>query len=115
MKWSRPLFGLTLALMLAISSMGMAVTRGQAASTVELVICSGMGMMTVSLDSQGNPVGPTHPCPYCLAGHTPALLPDAVSLPARERGLVTYAPTPVPGVIALSSPPALARGPPFGA
>lgn len=114
MKWSRPLFGLTLALMLAISSMGMAVTRGQAASTVELVICSGMGMMTVSLDSQGNPVGPTHPCPYCLAGHTPALLPDVATLPARERGFVIYAPTAMPRVIALSPPAALARGPPLG-
>jgi len=115
MRRLHPLFGFALALMLAISSMGMAVTRGQAASDKDLVICSGAGMMTVTLDNKGNPVAPTHPCPYCLAGHAPALLPDAVSLPARERGLVTYAPTPVPGVIALSSPPALARGPPFGA
>ena len=57
----------------------MVVARGQAAALSQggttLVICSGYGVMTVTLDDEGNPVGPVHPCPQCLAGLVAYLLP----------------------------------------
>lgn len=42
----------------------MAVARGQ--SHHEMVICSGYGMVTITLDADGNPVDAVQPCPDCL-------------------------------------------------
>jgi hypothetical protein len=71
----------TLCLALALGSVSMAVARGQASALssggTTLVICSGYGVMTVTLDGEGNPVGPVHLCPECLAGLSAYLPPDS--------------------------------------
>lgn len=72
---------LILALIVALSSVTMAQARHQARAHGEMVICTGIGMIAVEVDAQGNPVGPMLPCPEC----TPALA-------ALDAG-----PAPVPG------------------
>jgi hypothetical protein len=75
-----------LCLALVVGSMSMAVARGQsvaaaqAGSTIE--ICSGYGVTTITLDAQGNPVGPVHLCPDCLAGLAAYLPPNLPPLAA---------------------------------
>lgn len=79
----RPFALFLLCLALVAGSVTMAVARGQAAALsgggTTLVICSGYGVMTVSLDAEGNPVGPVHPCPECLAGLAAYLAPGLLS------------------------------------
>ena len=62
----------------------MAVANGQAAGLsrggITAVICTGYGVMTLTLDSQGNPVGPHYPCPKCLAGLAAYLAPGPVAI-----------------------------------
>ncbi|MGR3376243.1 hypothetical protein [Salipiger abyssi] len=41
----------------------MAVARAQPAPAGEIVICSGLGLVTVMVDAEGNPVGHSHVCP----------------------------------------------------
>ena len=115
MRLYRPVLGFALALMLAISSLGMAVARGQAAAGSDLVICSGAGFETVTLDAKGKAIGPAHPCPYCLAGHVLAILPDAMILPAPAPTSDAHSPALSNDVTALAPPAALARGPPRAA
>ena len=84
----RPYGLILLCLALFAGSVSMVVARGQAAALSQggttLVICSGYGVMTVTLDDQGNPVGPVHSCPDCLAGIAAYLAPDLpLVLPIR--------------------------------
>ncbi len=112
-------FALTmLCFALVASSVTMAVARSHAAAlsgggTTTMVICSGYGVMTVTLDAEGNPAGPIHPCPECLAGLA-AYLPPAITALVPVAQPVSS----VVGFVALRLPPALAvlsprvRGPP---
>lgn len=75
-----------LCLALVAGSVSMAVARGQAAAMsnggTTIVICSGYGVLSITLDDQGNPVGPVHPCPECLAGLAAYLPPDNPAIAA---------------------------------
>lgn len=80
----RSLAMVLLCLALVASSVTMAVARSQAAAMSAGVftaeICSGYGVTTITLDADGNPVGPVHPCPDCLAGLA-AYLPPSLPQP----------------------------------
>lgn len=114
----RPFGFATLCLALILGSLSMAVARGNATALsnggITLVLCSGFGYRTVSLDAGGNPIGPLHPCPDCLAGLS-AYIQPAASLIAPQTLVVTLivvlAPPPVPVQDAAQSP--RARGPPL--
>lgn len=54
---------LLLALVLGASSVTMAVARGQTQAAGEVVICSGYGLTTITVDAAGNPAGTVHICP----------------------------------------------------
>lgn len=73
-----------LCLALVLGGMSMGVVRGQAAAVSQgsstITICSGYGVTTITLDAQGNPVGPVHLCPDCLAGLSAYLPPSLLSL-----------------------------------
>jgi hypothetical protein len=104
---------LMLAVVLALGSITMAVARGQAAPGETMVICSGYGVVTLTLDENGNPTGPVHPCPDCLAGlglavlgETPAILPPARLGRALDRPATLH-------LASRAAPAALARGPPL--
>ncbi|MCR8550664.1 hypothetical protein M4578_22805 [Salipiger sp. P9] len=58
-----PLPAFFLALALALTGYQMAAARAQPTPVGEIVICSGLGLMTVLVDEEGNPVNRTHVCP----------------------------------------------------
>lgn len=91
---------LILALVVALTSGTMAVARGQVRSGDRIVICSGLGIVTVEVDAQGNPVGPVHICPDCALSFLAHL--DTVA-PSVLRPLT-------PGLGLLASPQRLASG-----
>jgi hypothetical protein len=115
MTWRAPL-ALILALVLALASQTMAVARTHAAQPgMTMVICSGYGVTTVTLDAEGNPTGPVHPCPDCLSGLSLAP-PAATVTPAAPRTRADTAALPPLAI----TPPAFwpaapARGPPLSA
>lgn len=110
----RPLFVLLLGLALAASSVTVAIARGPAAASHQVVICTGTGVTTLAVDAQGRPVGPVHPCPDCLAGLMTAALPDPATLATALSAptLVPWLPAPQASAGPLALPPC-ARGPPL--
>ncbi|TCO73954.1 hypothetical protein [Rhodovulum euryhalinum] len=67
MRHVRLVLALSLALGLAVASLGLAAARGEAGPAGVVVVCTGMGLQTIAVDAEGNPVGPPHPCPDGLA------------------------------------------------
>jgi len=59
---------LALAAVFALAGMTWTMSRGQAPAADVTVICSGVGVVAVMLDADGNPTGGLHPCPDCVAG-----------------------------------------------
>ena len=108
----RLITGWLLALVLALTSVTASVARAQAAGSTDIVMCSGYGIVTVSVDESGNPTGPIHDCPFCLAAMGAALLPDLpfVARPP-SRGVALDRPVDVAGWVR-PAPRPLARGPP---
>lgn len=80
----RSFISFLMVLILGLTSQAMAVTRGAAAATGQVVICNGSGTMVLYLDAEGQPTAAPHICPDCAlsdgAGVTPAaaLAPWAV-------------------------------------
>lgn len=72
----RRILPLLLAVIVAISSVQMAVARGQAAPAGSMVICSGQGFVTILVDEDGQPTGAVHLCPDCALSLFSAPLPD---------------------------------------
>ena len=114
----RPFALVLLCFALVAGSVTMAVARGQAVALSKggttLVICSGYGVMTITLDDQGNPVGPVHPCPDCLAGLAAYLTPDLpefvpLALPGRRAVLFEPPTQPRAAGVLITR----ARGPPL--
>jgi hypothetical protein len=110
----RPLFGLVLALCLALTSGAMAVARGQAPAVGQIVLCTGLGVVSVGIDAEGNPTGPAHICPYCVLAAFAVVEPSPAG-PARPltwRAARWPDPGPPPAVSRRALPPA-ARAPPI--
>lgn len=108
----RTFSALLLSLVLAVTSVTLAVSRGQAAGLSEMVICSDGAAVTVTVDAQGNPVERPHHCPDCLvqAGEVSATAPF-LAVPAS----LTYLRFAFSGrldVAERSLPLPAARGPP---
>jgi hypothetical protein len=86
MRVLRPLIAVALSLMLAFTSLGLAFARGQAMAGGQIVLCTGAGPVTVTLDAQGNPTGHAHICPDMALGLIVALgTPDPVIAPSDGR------------------------------
>ncbi len=114
---ARPFLILFLTLALALASVTMAVARGQMragqGAGLTVVICSGYGITSIQVDAQGNPVGPVHPCPECLAGFLADLGPGAPQVPAApDHARRLPAPVTWHGA-SRPAPSATARGPPI--
>lgn len=78
---------LWMVLVLATSSVTMAMARHQPRAMGEIDLCTGYGMVSVAVDAQGEPIGPLMPCPDA----TPALaaLTDAAIPVIRTPGNLT--------------------------
>lgn len=95
---TRAFSAILLSLVLGLASLTMAVARAQSAAVDgQITICSGYGVVSVAVDANGNPVGPVHPCPDCLANFLLATLPSpqaaAEALPRLSRLSVAHPPT----------------------
>ena len=66
MKFSRALTLIGLVLVLVTGSVAMTTARHQLQTVGEVVICSGYGLTTITLDTEGNPTGPRILCPDCV-------------------------------------------------
>ncbi len=106
------LLSLFLALVVVLTSQQLALARGQAMASGEMVLCVGGGLLTVAVDASGNPVGPAHVCPDGVMSFAGTDLPPVI-LP--QTGTVTVADLPQGvaqnGTAALVASP-IARGPP---
>lgn len=87
MKTLRALSLLWMVLVLATSSVTMAMARHQPRAIGAVELCTGYGLVSVAIDAQGNPTGPLMPCPDA----TPALaaLTDVVNPVIRTPGVLT--------------------------
>ncbi|MGB3317114.1 MAG: hypothetical protein WBB85_22230 [Albidovulum sp.] len=103
---------------LAVIAMGLAaaMTRGQTRIGGQVVVlCSGGGLVQITLDAEGEPTGGSHLCPDLV----PSLLTAIDMVPAQTlQPAVRYEVLhPEAPVQAMFSPPSafLARGPPVSA
>lgn len=62
-----PLTPFALALVLAVGSVGFASSHQTGAGTGRYVICTGYGLVTITVDAQGNRVADGVPCPDSIA------------------------------------------------
>jgi len=101
-----------LCLGIAAASVTSAVARTAAHGQYSVVICGIDGVVQITLDAQGNPVAPMHPCPDCIVVLS-AALPAASDPPFVAFTVSDIVPgTRATAVIAARVPPGLARGPP---
>lgn len=108
----RPL-SLILVLVLALASVTLSVARGQAVAVGTGMFCSGQGMVLRAVDANGQPTLAVYPCPDCLAGFGPALLPLPVMAPHRAAQARPDLPPHLISAPASTPPGPQARGPPI--
>lgn len=63
MKTLRALSLLLVVLVVATGSVTMAIARNQPRAIGQIELCTGYGLVSVSVDAWGNPTGPLMPCP----------------------------------------------------
>jgi len=114
MTFMSPTFRLLLAVILIAGSAIMAPARAPVGPTTEIALCSGYDTAVITLDAQGNPVVPRHPCPECLPGMAAFLLPGQTTLPPAVARRLPNDPLPVHHLaVGHHIPPASARDPPL--
>lgn len=72
----KSILAVLLSALLIVTGGTLASARGQTHIAGEIVICVGATVTTITVDENGNPVGPPHICPDCVlhafdAGVTP--------------------------------------------
>ncbi len=107
----RAVLGLLLVMLLSVTSVTAAVARGQMAGAVDMVICAGAGLATVTLDATGQPVE-AHHCPVCTAAGSGVGVPVAASVarPATRAEAVRFGAGIALRKVGAGEP--VARGPP---
>lgn len=97
----RALAWLHLALFLGYAALAAGTMAQRTADGIAVVLCTGEGTVTVTLDQNGNPVDAAHdPCAWAAAGAPATLQPPVLlAAPARARAL-RAAPAPTGALIA---------------
>ena len=99
-------------LLLVLTSQNMAVARGMPHAAGKIEMCTGTGPVMISVDENGEPIGPPHICPDFAA----TLIVFVSEPPMNLARPLTHALVlrPVARITALSrqAPIASARGPP---
>lgn len=103
--------GLSLSVLLAVTSITFALARGQHHGLYEVVICAGASSATIMVDADGQPAQPAPLCPECLG---PALaLPAPAAQPAAPAAVAFRLDIPRATLAAAPwQPQPRARGPP---
>lgn len=101
------------AVVLAITPVTLAIVQLGNLGGITLVLCTGAGTQTVTLDANGEPVLPMHPCPDCVAAITMQDVPAQAELLLADFGARLVAFSQFSRDAAARTPPAaFARGPP---
>lgn len=97
----RPCASALLLIALVLSGVTQAQARHAGYGAQMLVICTGDGLVRITLDADGQPVGHILPCPECVLAGAMTLVggSDALTLPFSARAL-----QPVPQVARHSGP-----------
>ena len=98
---------------LALTSLTMAVARGQTYVAGEVVICTGYGVTTISVDENGDPTGPVQLCPDMVLAMMSALDTPAPSVSRPEGSTEVIALAAIVSAHGLAAPAPRARAPPF--
>ena len=104
----------TLALLIAVTSQQMAMARGTMKDAAgQVVLCTGHGIKTVTIDHNGDPIDVVHICPDCTLTLAESIAaPTAATLPVTHMHALWQ--TPVTDLqIALIPTFANPRGPPL--
>lgn len=108
----RPLFGLILSLMLALTSQSMAVAGGASAATGQMVICTGTGPVTIYMDASGAPTEAPHLCADCILAFSDATVQNELR-PFKQLAMdAAVAPCGVQSVLPLRVQAFRSRAPP---
>lgn len=104
---------LFLSLTLVITSISMAVARGQSPDIgTDIVICTGVGMTTITIGPDGQPIKKTHLCPdgvsIFAAAFTTPIVPVLPSVMVWRLALPTDT-----VILPQEAPSPAARGPPL--
>lgn len=102
-----------LALILALTSLTMAVARGQIRMAEEVVICTGAGVTTITVDHDGQPLRQIHICPDMVLGLMAALDTPTPDLTRPETRVEVLTARPDAIAADLAAPRPRARGPPI--
>lgn len=109
---TRPFAGILLALVLVLTGQSMAMARGAPGPAGEMVICTGQGIVSITVDENGDPVGPPHICPDCALSLFAAIgAAQAGAIPPATRLVAVLVPDLVT-YLAQADVAAQARGPP---
>ena len=112
MRSLRETFGLLLATLIVITAVHVGAARGQAQVAGSIVLCTGGGPVTVSIDADGQPVGPLKTCPDCVVSILSGLdAPVLQMLHAVRLQRLVFGRSRVPGRAHRARKPP-ARGPP---
>jgi hypothetical protein len=106
---------IVLSVMLALTGQSMAQARTMPGPAGEIVLCTGQGPVSIQVDAEGNPTGPAHICPDCVAAMMLGLVP-APTLIGRDADVSR--PHWMAAALNLAGQPlvaAQARGPPRAA
>lgn len=112
MSMLRRLLGLSLVLLLAITSQALAVARGEAPAAGYAVYCIGGSMVTVAIDADGHPVSEPHLCPDAVAGFAVLSLPQRPWAAPQVQAFDITRAEPVLRQALAQGPVPQARGPP---
>lgn len=109
----RLLNALFLSLTLVLTSYSMAAARGQSPDRgMDMVICTGVGMTTITIGADGKPVETTHICPDAMSIFaTTAAQPNVLAPPTVMQWRVTFDHAPITRRAETLCPSA--RGPPL--
>lgn len=112
----RPLIALFLALTITLTSGAMAVARGNARAGMGMItLCTGYGPQQVTVDKDGQPVGPAHFCPDCaLAAFFLPGAPTGTPAVRLVESRLSVRPD-IPSSLAIETATPQARGPPVAA
>ncbi len=83
----RLIHALLLSLTLALTSYSMAMARGQSPDIgTDMVICTGVGMITMTIGADGEPVKATHICPDAMSIFAATLAAPALPIQPTAMG-----------------------------
>ncbi|MGC8203749.1 hypothetical protein ACP2AV_13695 [Aliiroseovarius sp. PTFE2010] len=109
----RPICALFLALTITLTSGALALARGNTQVGVgQMALCTGSGTTIVTVDADGQPVGPSHYCPDCALGafFMPQATAGALAVTPVASRLAVVALT--PSFLSVETADPSARGPP---